>query len=341
MKLDFYASQMNEDVKSAINELGRQEKVKKGEEEAKRQRKQLLKQAEPSLIYHYLAATGTADKDAFRAAWQTNPISVSPQEWLDLLKDSPDLTTLPPGSFLIRFTFKLQQPYVSRDDNDFYIIDNPLVQDKVFRWPMVRPSAWKGSLIHALWQLGYAKEDRGKKGEQVRRLFGTVNDDQPDAGKRGRLYLYPTFFTQSGLEVINPHERERRVGKLPILMECVPAGTSSNFSLLYIPFGRIGEDAQETRQEVAADLQLVAEGLQAMMTTYGFGAKVSSGFGLVAVISDGTVVVNYPDEKTQPAPPVEPESVHVAERAFADWEQLQSKAAEVAKLITGGCVWNN
>ncbi|WP_421658963.1 hypothetical protein [Leptothermofonsia sp. ETS-13] len=34
---------------------------------------------------------------------------------------------------------------------------------------------------------------------------------------------------------------------------------------------------------MAADLKLVAEGVQAMLTVYGFGAKTSSGFGVAAL----------------------------------------------------------
>lgn len=97
----------------------------------------------------------------------------------------------------------------------------------------------------------------------------------------GRLYFYPTYFEWLGLEVINPHERRTRAGSQPIDFETVPAGATGVFSLLYVPFDRIGRDEAETRAEVAADLVLVAEALQAMLTAYGFGAKTSSGFGTV------------------------------------------------------------
>ncbi len=89
------------------------------------------------------------------------------------------------------------------------------------------------------------------------------------------------------LDVINPHVRNRKVGTVPILMECVPRGARGEFALLYIPFDRSGDGEadpgpifQPLRQEVSEDIVLVTAALQAMFTIYGFGAKTSSGFGL-------------------------------------------------------------
>ena len=241
--------------------------------------------------YHTLVAKGEKSKaDNLRGEWAENRSIVDLGELPNLLQSpSIDLTKLPFGSFYIQFQFKLLKPYLSRDDNQFYIVDNPIVRDKVFRLPMVRPTTWKGSLRHALWQLE-AGDDA-----QIRRLFGAANDDD-GTGKRGRLYFYPTFFTETRLEVINPHDRERRVGKNPILLESVPADATGTFSLLYTPLDRIGQDEAETRKQTFADLQLVAKGLQAMFTVYGFGAKTSSGFGLADdAVDGGTLVLKISD----------------------------------------------
>lgn len=64
-------------------------------------------------------------------------------------------------------------------------------------------------------------------------------------------------------------------------MECVPQGTTGDLVLLYVPFGPIEQRENERRAEVAQDLELLAEGIRAMLTIYGFGAKTSSGFGTV------------------------------------------------------------
>ena len=247
--------------------------------------------------YQVLVATGHKDDkdtvaDALRSAWAGERLKVDLDEFRDFLK-SPlfdDLSCLPFGSFYIQFKFKLLSPYISRDDNPFYIVDNPIVREKVFHLPMVRPTALKGSLRHALWQLGYQNEY-----QQIKRLFGTANDEQQELGNNGRLYFYPSFFTQTGMEVINPHDRKTRVGKNPILIESVPIGAEATFTLLYTPLDLIGKEENETRRQVLADLKLVAEGLLALFAVYGFGAKTSSGFGVANdAVENGSLVLNWP-----------------------------------------------
>ena len=96
----------------------------------------------------------------------------------------------------------------------------------------------------------------------------------------GRLMFYPTFFNLIDVEVINPHSRKTKAGTHPIYLECVPAGATGAFSLLSVPFDSIGrKDTDEIRAEAQRDLLLVAEATGAMMLTYGFSAKRTSGYG--------------------------------------------------------------
>ncbi len=60
--------------------------------------------------------------------------------------NSSFLNSLPKYATLIEIIFTLKKPYLSKDDDNFYIIDNPIVKDKVFKPPMVRPTTWKGAL---------------------------------------------------------------------------------------------------------------------------------------------------------------------------------------------------
>jgi len=229
--------------------------------------------------YHRLIAEGKKEQaNNLRSEWSKNPPSPDLPETAELWKlisiPTVDLNKLPYASWFIQFIFTLSKPYISKDDNPFYIIDNPIVRDKVFRLPMVRSTSWKGNLYSALWQLGHNKQDD----EQMQRLFGEICGEE--GGRAGRLFFYPTFFTQTHLEVINPHDRKRRVGKNPILFESVPAGAQGTFSLLYVPLDLIGEDEAKIRVQALADLELVAEGLKEMFLTYGFSAKRTSGYGL-------------------------------------------------------------
>jgi len=243
---------------------------------------------------------------------------------LGLLKASSDnfISLFPSGSWVIQFTFTLRKSYISRDDTDFYIIDNPVKKEWVFKVPYVAPSQWKGALRAAMvrqlvewWQdsdnpdrtpeefarrrfrqtllfgdekgeepgslkalARYLDEMGGQEAAQhyrclVRRYF-KADADEPLPHYQGRLHFYPTYFDRIGLEVINPHDRETGAGKWPIYFECVPQDAKGTFTLLYVPL------SGDSDNEAQKDLRNVARGIYAMMTTYGFGAKTSSGFGV-------------------------------------------------------------
>jgi CRISPR-associated protein Cmr2 len=299
-----YISSSVQNAQKQLEDLERQESIiresrgaenrakrDEAEKRAKAIRETLLISLPPAAIYEFLNVTGQQGNAAvnFRTRWQESNLKVDclrelAEKWE---KGGPyyrqvfeipkvDLDVLPAYSFVIQFTFALAQPYISRDEQDFYIIDNPVRKDKVFGFPYIASTSWKGSLRAALWQSGHREQD-----EPIRRLFGNEKGAEDQKNFRaGRLYFYPTFFTHRSLEIINPQDRRLRSGKDPILFESVPKDTPGVFTLLYVPFDLIGENEQETRTEVAEDLQLVATGLQAMFRTYGFGAKTSSGFGL-------------------------------------------------------------
>jgi CRISPR-associated protein Cmr2 len=306
--------QLNELYKQEQNiEAAKQQKdrpkQKDAEKAAEQARRMLLRTTRlPVAIYEFFTATEIADDTALRTTWQEMTHDARNVDLLEkLAKDwkagksyyedifkSPkiDLAILPAYTFVIQFNFTLAQPYISRDEQDFYIIDNPVRKDKVFGLPYVASTSWKGSLRAALWQLGHREQD-----ERIRRLFGNEKDAEGQENFRaGRLYFYPTFFIHKSLEIINPQNRARRAGEKPIPFESVPEGTTGVFTLLYVPFDLIGKNEQETRTEVAGDLQLVAIGLQAMFRTYGFGAKTSSGFGLAREDASGTLTIraDYP-----------------------------------------------
>jgi len=294
------------------------------------------------------------------------------------LEHSPfdGLTVLPRYSLALELHFELARPYLSRDDDAFYIIDNSVRKDKVFKVPFVAPTSWKGSLRAAATQgllVVFAgllptepPTDRAEREnllaklwpERAQRVVLFGNEKKNDAdflnrwlakrlgvaagelgqafkaylvehgyrtekveGRQGRLFCFPTFLNQIGLEMINPHDRERRVGKNPILFECVPAGASGTFRLLYVPYdfpGKVTPDETELRKQARGDLPLVAEIVRDLLTVYGFGAKTSSGFGAAASVAHRvTLGLNVLVEQE-----VEGMSEHLAikaeEQAFVD-----------------------
>lgn len=235
-----------------------------------------------SVKYHHLAATERKDEaDKLRKEWsdarlQRQGIDIADVTlWSQIAVPHVNFAVFPPYSLLVQFPFRLTKPYLSKDERDFYVVDNPIRRDRVFRLPYVAPSSWKGSLRAALWKLEYNGSHPA-----IWRLFGNEKETEEDF-RAGRLRFFPTFFSQHSLEIINPHDRERKVGINPILFESVPAGALGVFSLLYVPFDRIGQNEAETRREVAEDLRLVIDGMHAMLCIHGFGAKTSSGFGAI------------------------------------------------------------
>ena len=256
----------------------------------------------------------------------------------------PNLSIFPPGSWAIQISFTLRKPYISGDDTNFYIIDNPIKKEWVFKVPYVAPSQWKGALraamVRQLAMKLLEKEIDEEKffEERIRlyRLFGNEKDgtaeflnqalarfrvetlsrdaeDEPKKqweqrvkqeirkvaeqfesklrekgyrvgdieGFQGYLHFYPTFFDKIGLEVINPHDRKTGTSaKGPIYFECVPQGTKGTFTLLYVP-SYLSDKPEEAQNQAKRDLKTVLRGLYTMFKRYGFGAKTSSGYGVV------------------------------------------------------------
>ncbi|HEW92810.1 MAG TPA: hypothetical protein ENF81_09775 [Thermotogaceae bacterium] len=211
-------------------------------------------------------------------------------EKLDLYQPYPEIAALPKYSFFLQFKFTLKKPFYSHDDEDFYIIDNPVTKEHIFKIPMMRPSSWKGNLRSTMIKVNNIMTENCDN-PLIERLFGCT-DEKENTQKKGRLIFYPTYFDNIGLEMINPHDRKTKAGTNPILYEVVPKGSRGVFSLLYIPFDLIGGDDSNKRDDSIAGYQKVSEAIKEMMTTYGFGAKTSSGYGVIDKIENGAVKIN-------------------------------------------------
>ncbi|QSQ07980.1 hypothetical protein H0A61_00299 [Koleobacter methoxysyntrophicus] len=128
-------------------------------------------------------------KDQHKRNWEINNTNGDLQRICNIFDDVDKFKnytkTLIPGSFGIWCKFKLLLPYFSRDDDDFYIIDNPVLKDKVWKAPMVRGSTWKGALLNAAsLKLKELIEDENKPVEKIlglyvkiSRIFGTGSNE--------------------------------------------------------------------------------------------------------------------------------------------------------------------
>ena len=184
--------------------------------------------------------------------------------------------------FGMEFSFNLLSPWFSKDDREFYFIDNPVRKDRLFGVPFMSASAWKGllrwscrmekGLFEHLQNNGMTM-DGWKDDPIIEHLFGKSDDDL----SAGRLVLFPTWFKNIGLEVINPHDRKTKAGKNPILYEVVPAGTDGFLRMLYAPLPSDDESLRKT------SLEMLAKATASLLCRYGFSAKRTAGWGSASI----------------------------------------------------------
>ena len=226
----------------------------------------------------------------------------------------PDMGTLPPHSLFLQFQFTLAKPYLSRDDEIFYINDNPVRKDKVFKIPMVAGTAWKGNLrwtatymMVLRWHESHDVNQLAEERFRLTRLFG----DEIGEGEGRHLAKYLDGLSQEAASRYRQLVRRyfERTGNDPrpnhagwlrfyptffdrISLEVInPHDRQTRTGKYPIYFESVPIGAKGTfsllyvplgpvdENLMRADLQTSAEAIREMMRTYGFSAKKSSGFG--------------------------------------------------------------
>lgn len=190
-----------------------------------------------------------------------------------------NIDELPQFSLFIQVSFILASPYMSRDDDIFYITENPIRKDKVFKLPLISGSSWKGNLRWTARQTLGLNPDKPDS-PLIVRLFGNEKG-QDSEYKRGRLNFYDTYFDGISLEIINPHDRNKKAGTAPIGIESVPVDGEGTFSLFYVPYDLIGHPDVEVKNNLSEDISCIQKAVREMLIKYGFSAKKSCGFGLI------------------------------------------------------------
>ena len=167
---------------------------------------------------------------------------------------------------LLVYEFEVSN-YFSKDDTYFYIIDNPIRKDKVFKMPYISPSMWKG-------MLRFMAEKQSDK-ESVDRIFGKEKKDND--GTSGNIKIYPSFFSKIRLEVINPMNYVKKVGTLPIYFEVV-SKDDSKLIIFYLP-------KFHEQEYIDTDTKIIDEAVKNRVTD-GSSAKRSSGWGKAKIKSE-------------------------------------------------------
>jgi len=185
-----------------------------------------------------------------------------------------DLACLPRFSFFLYVPFTLAAPYLSKDDEPFYVHENPVRKEHVLRVPLMASTSWKGTFRAAL-RYHLQGDDNDPR---IVRLLGNSKGAE-EGFRRGRLSFFPTFFDALEVEVINPHSRETSAGSQPIHIEAVPPGAHGVFALLYVPAIAPPADAGSDRSTVLDDVLITLRTTYTLLVELGFGAKSASGMG--------------------------------------------------------------
>lgn len=227
-----------------------------------------------------------------------------------------DIAVLPAFSAALTLRFRLLTPLLTRDDDPFYLFDNPVRKDHVYGVPFLAAASLKGLAADAF-QRGFAhdlswpelgKDDQARTMRYRRdkaaakRLFGIASDDPNEfASEAGRLHFSPVWFSHVQYLVMNPTRTDGSgIGTQPIQFEAVAPVTEKGkpvqAEIGFFYFNPAG--AEESDEATArADLACLIGALAAWWPALGLGAKRLAGYGAIAPLSAVCRATGYADMK--------------------------------------------
>ena len=247
-----------------------------------------------------------------------------------------NIAVLPAFSAALTLRFSLLTPLLTRDDDPFYLFDNPVRKDHVYGVPFLAAASLKGLAADAFlrgfphdssWtELGKGDQARTMRYRQdtaaAKRLFGIASDDPEKlASEAGRLHFSPVWFSHVQYLVMNPTRTDGSgIGTQPIQFEAVAPVTEkgkpvqAEISFFYFnPAGANDSDEATAR----ADLACLVGALAAWWPALGLGAKRLAGYGAIAPLSAVCRATGYADMQ-QP----------LEFSGAASWRQLAERIAK-------------
>lgn len=232
-----------------------------------------------------------------------------------LLKPEFDVAALPEFSAAITLQFQLLSPLLTRDDDAFYLFDNPVRKDHVFGVPHLAAASLKGLAADAFqrgfpgdvpWAtLGGNDQERTMHYRidqpMARRLFGVASDDTDNAGtgQGGRVHFSPVWFSYVQLLVMNPTKEDGTgLGSFPIHFEAVApiddARKPVKADIGFYYFNPAGADHAD-EATARTDLACLVGALAAWWPALGLGAKRLAGYGAIEPVSAACFGKGYAD----------------------------------------------
>lgn len=299
-----------------------------------------------------------------------------PPELMDTARRAPDqaLAAFPVHSARLLLRFRLLTPLLTKDDDPFYLFDNPVRKDHILGLPYLSAAGLKGLAADA-YQRAFCDPERWSAlgdddparthafrigDPHALRLFGLADDgvardDGTGRSQAGRLRVSPVWFQKVQLLVMNPNKAESATGSQPIQFEAIAPGQDGLLELVYFnPAGTADSDLATVR----ADLARLLGALAAWWPALGLGAKRLAGYGAIEPLQVELQALGWPDldacrntatpDKDAPTSKVEPPSYHAAyvdeqgePIAEAELEQRiqTTTAAKAADIETLDKIW--
>ncbi len=127
--------------------------------------------------------------------WDINLLQKATGIFTDYNSFQAHIDSLILGSFGIHYEFILQSPYFSRDDNEFYVVRNPMLKENVWKIPMIRASSWKGMLLKTASKVIASLIEKKETSsvaqhfQSVLRIFGTGSEEFREVEEAVRNYM--------------------------------------------------------------------------------------------------------------------------------------------------------
>ncbi len=282
------------------------------------------------------------------------------------------LTHFPRYSARLLLEFKLLTPLITKDDDPFYPLENPVRKDPIFRVPYLSAASVKQLFDKAFQRAVQLKNGMGLASEKslanrlhafgskddnktALRLFGASNNSnhvQPSrGGEVGRLRFSPVWFKNVQFLPINPKAAEESA---PIQVEAIAPNPQENAVIEIVYFNPHSVNLTN-EQVVREDLANLLTAVAVLLPDLGLGSKREDGYGAIQIEKATLQAVNWsemePDENQKankegadiPLPPsyygeyIDDENQPITEEAFeAQFAPLlarkDQKVAQLDKL---------
>lgn len=296
------------------------------------------------LIRHAMELKGISLQDALKETKKAKgkakvlPCPTRELERAGLLDAAVDVAYLPAYSAAVTLRFQLLSPLLTRDDDPFYLFDNPARKDHIYGAPFLAAASVKGLAADAV-QRGFPLEQEWKtlgKNDQerttryrrqqalARRLFGLASDADEFDSEAGRLHFSPVWFSSIQYLVLNPMKNDNSgIGTQPLQFEAIAPvdekGRPCQAEVRLFYFNPAG--AKESDLATATnDLACLIAALAAWWPALGLGAKRLAGYGALVPTAAECSAKDWPGI-TQP----------LKFSGDDSWQTLAKKIATIAK----------